>query len=634
MWNYGYLAGHINCLDEIGEWVLKDGELYIIPPKGTDAETFTVEMKERQTVLDLSDNKYVHIKNIDMFGGGIKMNNSEMCMLDGCEIKYNNHFILSHDQANGYIDDAVTTNENGAPQRGEVGIYVGGRDNIIINNTIKEAAGAALYATGAYMYIENNLIDGCGYAGSYVAGLTFMPGPNEALDKVRGGHGIYSNTVCNSGRATMLFAKMENKPYAAYLPSEIAYNDFHDGMLTTLDTGITYEYYVLMGDEKLKTKYHNNYVYYTMPKTHPYSKGIYHDGGTQNIETYDNVIFTTKDTTLGQNIFTQTAEHAFAACDTWNNTVHLSPVLEGVDGLKIEDYPYERPFFAGVKNDNKEFLLNYNKVSSEYDAKHIYAKNATLTRCTVEDDNSVSFNDDGIFSNIITFEDIDFGENGANRLLIDFYGDKYNTGDTLILTVGNKKYTITLEAKSESKNQINTFMASINKVTGVNDVSLTASEILSARIVSIMPYLQTFNSGKLTSSRIYGGTYTDFVAGNQRIQPRRVFGANNDAENPHVNSTYPGTVLEYKNVTFEDGASSIRISSSATAGSSGQKLRIHLDSPDNTAVGEITIPETADWSEYVESNAQLTSAIPAGEYDIYLTFTGRGTSNLYYIEFE
>ncbi len=371
LWNYAFLAGHINCLDEIGEWVISDGELHIIPPDGTDADTFTVEMKQRQTVLDLSNNEYVHIRNIDMFGGGIKMNNSEMCMIDGCEIKYNNHFILSQDQANGYIDDANNTNTNGAPQRGEVGIYVGGRDNIFVNNTIKEAAGAAIYGTGAYMYIENNLIDGCGYAGSYVAGLTFMPGPNEALDKVRGGHGIYSNTVCNSGRATMLFIKMEDKSYAAFLPSEIAYNDFHDGMLTSLDTGITYEYYVAMGNEKLKTKYHNNYVYYTLPNTHPYSKGIYHDGGVQNIETYDNMIFTTDDTFIGMPIQTQTKTHAYAACDTWNNTVHLSPVNDGVDGLKTEDYPYERPFFAGVKNEDKEFLLNYNKVFNEDKGKHI-----------------------------------------------------------------------------------------------------------------------------------------------------------------------------------------------------------------------------------------------------------------------
>ena len=277
--------------------------------------------------------------------------------------------------------------------------------------------------------------------------------------------------------------------------------------------------------------------------------------------------------------------------------------------------------------------MNYNKISDEYEEKHIYAKTATLKNCTLEDDNSVSFNN-GNSLDVITFKNVDFGENGANRLLIDFYGDKYNTGDTLTLTVGNKKYSIVLDAKSENKNQINTFMASINKVTGLNDVTITGSKVLSARIVSIMPYLQTYDSGELTSSRIYGGTYTDYVAGNQRIQPRRIFGAMSDAENSLVNSTYAGTVLEYKNVTFENVASSLRISSSSTSGNSGQKLRIHLDSPDNAPVGEITIPETAEWSEYVESNAQLYSAIPAGEHDIYITFTGRGTSNLYYVEFK
>ena len=31
---------------------------------------------------------------IATIGGSMKMNESEMCMIDGCEIKYNNHYIL------------------------------------------------------------------------------------------------------------------------------------------------------------------------------------------------------------------------------------------------------------------------------------------------------------------------------------------------------------------------------------------------------------------------------------------------------------------------------------------------------------------------------------------------------------
>ena len=61
-----------------------------------------------------------------------------------------------------------------------------------------------------------------------------------------------------------------------------------------------------------------------------------------------------------------------------------------------------------------------------------------------------------------------------------------------------------------------------------------------------MPYLQTFNSGELNSARIYGGNCTDYVAGKQSLQPRRVFGAMNDANNPYINSTYSGNYVNFK----------------------------------------------------------------------------------------
>lgn len=638
VWNFGYLAGHINCLDEAGEWIIKDGQIYLIPPKDANIQNLKVEVKNRQTVLDLSSNEYVQIKNINMFGGGIKMNNSEMCMISGCEIKYNNHFILSQDQADGYIEDGNESDPKGAVKRGEVGIYVGGRNNVFVNNTIKEAAGAAIYGSGAYMYIENNVIDSCGYAGSYVAGLTFIPNRvDESHTALRGGHSIYQNTVFNAGRSAVNFNHIRGLGIAPFLPSEIAYNDFHDGMLASLDTGIVYAYCVQMGHEKLKTRFHNNYVYYSKEKSSPYGMGIYWDGSTQNIESYDNVVFSTDDTVYEYKVFTQTASDAFAACDVWNNSIHLAPVYGGPSALEPEDFPYERPFLAGAVRSDNEYLENYNRSNT---TKHVYAKDANLTRCTVEEDNSVSFNYSSAY-NWIEFKDVDFGQNGSNRLLIDFYGDKYNTGDILTLVIGDSAYTgvsyeLWLNAKAESKDQINTFEAAFEKITGKTNVYIKGNEVKSAKIVSIMPYLYTFDPGELNASRIYGGTFTDFVPASQYGHPQRRFIAPGDGDNPVVNSTYQDSVLEYKNVVFDETVSTVSLSAAATTGSAGQKMLVHLGSPDSEPVGEVEISPSGDWNTYITSEAELFEDIPAGTYDVYLTFESwvRGaTCNLYWFAF-
>lgn len=365
-WEYGYLAGHINALDEPEEWILQNGQLYLIPPIGVTPETMEVEVKKRQLVADLSERQYVQLKGFTTIGGSIRMNESEMCLLDNLSMSYLNHYIISQDQHSGYIDNAVTTNANGAPQRGEVGIYIGGRDNIVINNRMSYAAAAAVYGVGRHFYIENNIIDNCGYAGSYVGGLYFSTEAWKDDATARGGHGIYANTIYNAGRAAMTHIRAAYGRLLPYLPEEIAFNDFHDSSLLSLDAGITYEYYILMGHEKLFTRYHHNYVYHTLPETNPYCFGIYHDGGTQNIDTYNNIIFSTQEGTgFTDYIHSAINNNSRAYCPQWNNRVLTEPIVGGKASLTEEHFPNRKPFYAGAYQEKEQdYLVNYNIYTS------------------------------------------------------------------------------------------------------------------------------------------------------------------------------------------------------------------------------------------------------------------------------
>lgn len=371
---YGYLAGHIHALDVPGEWVLQDETLYLIPPKGADTANLTVEVKQRQLVADLSNAEYVQLKGFSTIGGSIKMNNSKMCVLNGLNMSYLNHYIIGKDQHSGFIDDADVRDSNGAPARGEVGIYVGGSDNAIINCSMSYAAAAAVYGVGQHIYIENNVIKECGYAGSYVAGLFFTSEAWKPDKTPRGGHSIYGNTVYRAGRSVLQFTRAAEGALMPHMPSEIAYNDFHDGTLTSLDTGITYAYFVLMGHEKLFTAYHHNYVYYTLPQQNPHQMGIFHDGGTENVNVYNNVVFTTSENTWFNGaapdeyrdeamqkygIFSALAEASYSHCPKWNNSV-IDTVAGGPGALTKDQFPDEKPFYAGAGQNTAGNRLNCN----------------------------------------------------------------------------------------------------------------------------------------------------------------------------------------------------------------------------------------------------------------------------------
>lgn len=640
-YNSAFLAGHMNCIDIPNEWVMKDGRLFMIPPEGETAKTLKVEVKKRQLVADLSNNKYVHIKGIDTFGGSMKMNNSEMCMLDGCEIKYNNHFMLSKDQHSGYLDDAKATNTNGAPQRGEVGIYVGGKDNIFINNHFNEAAGSALYVVGLYMYAENNIVESCGYAGSYVAGINvsaeIWKGKNNAI----GGHGVYHNTMFNAGRSPWHVSRPRHYDIWPFLPYEVAYNDVHDGMLASQDTGIMYTYFGDHGQDRLKTQMHNNYVYYTTGNTLPYTYGIYHDGGTQNIDTYENITFTTEDntkfTSYDGRVFVQAAATSFGVCDVWNNR-NLGVVNGGPEALKLDQYPNGMPFYAGSHQGKEPFMLNYDNRFNSLDDSYILVDEAELGEGVTLEDGRAVFTEDGQW---VKFNDVEFSDE-KNTLLLMYSSDKYNTGDLVEFmfdsldspTVYNFKY---LTQRSRTEDDIDSTYVYIRGIKGTHDVYLRVKDYKSIKIKGIGTYGWASAKPKRTTNIIYCGSFDDYYASNPTFPPEASYGAKGDGANPFVKSTFPGSVLIYDNFTVDHDCTKVTFSWASSGNSGNQPCQIRIGARDAEPIATAYSP-TDGWKVYKEDTVELKETLPAGTYTVYITFdneenTGK-SANFYYVDFE
>jgi len=154
--NKGFLTCHINAVDQPGEWTMKDNILYIMPPEGETAETLEVEVKNRHLLADLNDRQYIHLEGIRTFGGSMRMGNSKMCVINNCDMKYISHYTFIEDQRNAY-DDGNVYNPNGSPQRGEMGVYISGSDNAVVNSKISFSAATGLFMVGSYSFVDNNV---------------------------------------------------------------------------------------------------------------------------------------------------------------------------------------------------------------------------------------------------------------------------------------------------------------------------------------------------------------------------------------------------------------------------------------------------------------------------------------------
>ncbi|MBR6729116.1 MAG: hypothetical protein IKL80_03050, partial [Clostridia bacterium] len=353
-YSWAYITGHQNAIDLPGEWIIRGDTLFILPPEGETAETLTLEIKKRMLVIDLENNKHVNVSGFTTIGGSAKLNNAEMCRIDDCHVRYNNHYLYTKDPGMGFLEDGIKTNPNGAPLRGEIGFFIGGRDNVVTNCHFDEAAGTAVYVAGLYTYMENLLVKNCGYGGSYCGGIYVTKLATQAWDAPSGGYYLYQSTAANSGRSVFMRTSNADVRTPMVLPGHNAYNEFYGSMLASLDSGIIYTYMTDHGFDRLKTQMHNNVVYNSYEGINKFIFGIYHDGGTQNIDTYENIVFSTDESIMvGDDVHVAYAELGLGECDVWNNTEEMNRgedliLPEGKAGLKPEHYPYHKPYYAGA----------------------------------------------------------------------------------------------------------------------------------------------------------------------------------------------------------------------------------------------------------------------------------------------
>ncbi|MBR6729356.1 MAG: carbohydrate-binding protein, partial [Clostridia bacterium] len=640
--DWGYLSGHRNCMDIPGEWIMEENVLSIIPPKGETAESLSVEVKKRQIAVDLSYRKHVRLEGISTFGGGIRMAESEMCMLDGLDAKYIGHFTYAKDTRGGYIDDkseAAKLAADGAIVRGEIGIYVTGKDNYVINSTVDHSPAASIVLAGLYAYVENNTFSNSGYMGTYVSGVMIAAEPSKAIRLPRGGHAIYNNEIYNAGRG---LHNMQHEGMSgdwgtgwvqSYIPHEMAYNDFHDGILFSLDTGLTYEYEIVARTHRKDARIHHNYVYKTSPGTNLTSAGIYHDTATVGFRTYDNIVFMTQpgtDYTIYH--ITQSAYANQAAVYTYRNMeLKQEPVIGGPEKLTTEQFNYGQPFFAGTLDKAAGFTRNLNGESAEADI--VSVADAAISEGAERLENGRVVLDAA--GEYVEFKNVNLTDEGRNVVDLYYLRDSFKGKTSVEVGVGDSVETATftfvnLNSMTPERDTLSKDKCQISLATGVKNVYIRMPKNAAITIDAIsLRKNERVNAGH-DGALVWAGTF-DRVAKAGSTPPS----AKGNSENPTVNNTWGTCEIVYEDVRVAEDAQYFYINASSGSGYAGQKVivRYYIDgAPTEPVFAETVTPDTG-WKRGADEYFKLPDDMPRGTMDITVRFEGQGSCDFRYFGF-
>lgn len=624
--DYAYITNTKNAIDVPGEWYWGD-KLYVYPI----SDDMTIEAKARQTTIDLRNKDCIQIIGIDTIGGGITTDESFLCVINGGEHKYISHYTHSKDQHYGYVSDGNVFNKNGEPRNGEMGFYLGGDSNAIINTNIKYSAASGIYAAGKYGYIENNFIQECGYMGSYASGIFICAAYDEISEdeykSIHGGFGIYNNTVSKCGRAALEVSANEKffSKYglALYAASDIAYNEFCNSSLLARDTGTVYIHGSVMGSELKKTTIRSNVIYNDFSDA--YNCAMYFDNYSQMIECYDNTVLEfcgisdyKKAINVQQGLNGDGG--TFADVDVWNNRYYSLP----------EDYFFNNEFNKSEYRygycENSSYKKRFSHQSSFWGTCDM----AVVSGGTQIVNNDVLFNSSG---QSVQYSNVKFGllDNG---ICIEYTGDKYNPNNTIEISVDGDLYSSELNVQAENDMLLNYAYIPLNVSGEKHNITVTSKTDNIFKIRRLIPC--NINSDIKSSgnimSKCYAGNYDAKYHSDKyvnRFLTREIYDFDNG--NKCLYQTYGNASILYKNVAIPKSAKYAVVAMS-TGTKTSQIVKLCLNSQNGKEIFSGLVPCDGWYSESIVKYP-LSSDINYGTYDVYMNISGLSDTDILWFGF-
>ncbi len=340
----GMIVGHLNALDQPGEWHYQDGQLYLIPRQ--PGQPRAVEAKRRQLAFDLSGRQHIQISGIDVRAASVRMADSANCGFDDCRLSYLSHFTRQYGP--GQVEHGRDTIKSG-----ETGIYVSGHDNRFVNCEVRISAGAGFHLRGYHHTIHNCLVDEVSYTAHYLNAVTDAVsdfGDYEGC--LYGGHQITGNTLRNAGRHFFNFhgngtsqASRDRAPMD-YMATLFAGNHCYNGMLLTKDAGFLTGYYCSGGTLcglNSQVAYNVLHDCYDLAAMRWGALGIvYLDAGSCDVDLHDNLLWAAPGS-LQRGLWYNTM-----CVDVHERDNVFWPDFERTSALlRPDDFPRGRPFRFG-----------------------------------------------------------------------------------------------------------------------------------------------------------------------------------------------------------------------------------------------------------------------------------------------
>lgn len=293
--NWFYLTNSLSGLDGEREYYYdnKTGNFYIIMPQGVKPSSNEIWVEKRDYAVELWECKYINFANINFIGGGIRLGDTDNCILANANVYYADWFRDS----DGYATMGIDYNKNN----------ISGSNNLWINSEIAYTMSNGILLTGDNNTISNCLIHDVNITGGYNAAVTINPDVKGTV--------LSHNTMYRSGRFLIYFA-YDGNTNNGYPDTLIEYNDLYDAMHLTSDGGIIYAYH-RNGDGVV---IRNNWVH----DTDKYgARGIYIDNNCSNFVIYRNCVWNIAEAGLVLNT------------DSENNLIYNNTIVNCGEGIQV-----------------------------------------------------------------------------------------------------------------------------------------------------------------------------------------------------------------------------------------------------------------------------------------------------------
>ncbi|APZ45489.1 hypothetical protein BW723_03885 [Polaribacter reichenbachii] len=266
-----YLEGVKGALDYQNEWYFNPStkELFVQLPSGAAPADGDVKMRRRNETINLKHKKYIEVRNLAVFGGGITLEDDTRWTTNS---NTTNNVLYGISSFYGAYTQGIVTGFN----TGVAAIKMEGSNNTIEKCEIAYGSATGINVRGNYHTIKNNLIHDFNTLGSYDAPVV-----------LRGMHNskFINNQVSKGGRDGINYSGTNN---------EIAYNDISRSNLIADDCALFYTVGKQENTEIHHNWFHDNYSRGDLNK----AAGIYLDNDAESFKVHHNVVWNTEWTNI------------------------------------------------------------------------------------------------------------------------------------------------------------------------------------------------------------------------------------------------------------------------------------------------------------------------------------------------